>query len=82
MPNSPARPELTGTDPSHTTPSRGFTIPETWGPIAYRSLAVLALMLALTSGLLGTDLPDVSQQLWAHAHGTLAAALLTFLLAR
>ena len=59
-----------------------MTIPPAWGPIAYRSLAILTVLLAVTSGLIGTDLPGISQQLWGHAHGTLGAALLTFLLVR
>jgi hypothetical protein len=53
-----------------------------WGPVTYRSLAVLALLLGAVGTLVGADLPGIATQLWDSAQLTLAAAVLTFLLSR
>ncbi len=55
---------------------------ETWGPTAYRSLAVLAFLLAGVSALIGADLPTSATQLWDSARVALAAALAVFVLVR
>lgn len=55
---------------------------EAWGPSIYRGLAVLTLLLAGVSALIGADLVAIATQLWYFAQIALAAAVLAFLLSR
>lgn len=67
-------------EPAHSGPAHSG--PFDLGPFAYRCLAVLAMLLAGVSLLIGSDLPTIANQLWSSAHLALAAALLAYLLSR
>ncbi len=76
--SSPAAPAPADPRPNSDRSAAG----QAWGPSVYRSLAVLTLLLAGVSVLIGADMTAIATQLWHSAQITLAAAILVFLLVR